>query len=171
MRHVSNPFSLCFKSSAKSQGKGKSAAARRLWPFVRLALSHGDLITALTFSLLFTNHVNSLCRDNAGSDLCSMHRFFMNTSCQGDIIWFQNMCPIYIYFYFQLLPICYIKHYPITETVYTTTIFIFTSYISLCSCNTGWDVALIKSNSSAVVVCQINGFQWGYHGVIFHCYI
>lgn len=97
MRYVSNSFSLCFKSSAKSQGKGKSAAARRLWPFVRLALSHGHLITAPTFSLLFTNHVNSLCQENAGVDLCSMHSFFMNTSCQGDIIWFQNVCPSYIF--------------------------------------------------------------------------
>lgn len=49
-------FSSCFHFSAKAEGEGKSTS----WPFVCLALSHADLIMALTFSLLFTYHVKAV---------------------------------------------------------------------------------------------------------------
>lgn len=54
-------LSPCFYFSAKPEGGGKSTC----WPFVCLALSHSDLIMALTFSLLFTYHVNRWCQREA----------------------------------------------------------------------------------------------------------
>lgn len=80
-------LSSCFYFSAKPEGEGKSTC----WPFVCLALSHSDLIMALTFSLLFTYHVNRWCQSEASLFLLfpSQRRLF--------IYWSQcHLCFIHV---------------------------------------------------------------------------
>lgn len=80
-------LSSCFSFSAKPEGEGKSTC----WPFVCLALSHSNLIMALTFSLLFTYHVNRWCQSEASLFLLrpSQRRLF--------IYWSQcHLCFIHV---------------------------------------------------------------------------
>lgn len=80
-------LSSYFYFSAKPEGEGKSTC----WPFVCLALSHSDSIMALTFSLLFTYHVNRWCQREASLFL------FFPSQCRLFIYWPQcHLCFIHV---------------------------------------------------------------------------
>lgn len=67
MQEVSNAFLVVSNLQLNQRGEVSQLLMTFLSPFVCVALSHSDVIIALTFSLLLTYHVDSLCQEKLRS--------------------------------------------------------------------------------------------------------
>lgn len=188
-------FLFCFYFSDKPEGEGKSSAPQHLPTdlFEWLALSHSDLIMALTFSLLLTYLGTSPCQAEADSGLwgCYLHVPSLHSLTLFLYVTFiLFIYPSMLLYMFYILPSgiftenllyyeladywsCLLSCLQITVKQQTdgTVRGILWSLMWLWSCNTELDLkwyTLMQYIFSAAEASLIYVPHWGYYGIAFH---